>query len=150
MFNKLYEEIKKYIKKEYKFLITLIAIFLIFTIKLPFYIEMPGGIIDISKRIEIDNKNNLNGTLNFAYVSEMKSTIPTLLISKLNKNWDVLKKEEVLYNYTEEEMNFIDKLSMKEAISNAQYAAFKEANEEFKTKNEKIYVTNIFKEAKTD
>ena len=150
MFNKLYEEIKKYIKKEYKFLVTLITLFLIFTIKLPFYIEMPGGIIDISKRIEIDNKNNLNGTLNFAYVSEMKSTIPTLLISKLNKNWDVLKKEEVLYNYTEEEMNFIDKLSMKEAISNAQYAAFKEANEEFKTKNEKIYVTNIFKEAKTD
>ena len=53
MFNKLYEEIKKYIKKEYKFLVTLITLFLIFTIKLPFYIEMPGGIIDISKRIEI-------------------------------------------------------------------------------------------------
>lgn len=150
MFNKLYEEIKKYIKKEYKFLITIIIIFLIFTIKLPFYIDMPGGIIDISKRIEIDDKNNLKGTLNFAYVSEMKATLPTLLISKINKNWDILKKEEVLNDYTEDEMIFIDKLSMKEAISNAQYAAFKEADEEFKTKNEKIYVTNIFKEAKTD
>ena len=150
MFNKLYEKIKKYIKKEYKFIIALIIILLIFTIKLPYYIDMPGGIIDISKRIEIDDKNKLNGTLNFAYVSEMKATIPTLIIAKINNNWDILKKEEVLYDYTEEEMKFIDTISLKEAVSNAQYIAFKEANEDFKTKNEKIYVTNIFKEAKTD
>ena len=95
-------------------------------------------------------KAKLKGILNFAYVSEMKATIPTLIISKINKNWDTLKKEEVLYDYTEDEMNFIDKLSMKEAMSNAQYVAFKEANEKFKIKNEKIYVTNILKEAKTD
>jgi len=150
MFNKLYEEIKKYIKKEYKFLLALITIFLLFTIKLPFYIDMPGGIIDISKRIEIDDKNNLKGTLNFAYVSEMKATIPTLIITKINKDWDILKKEEVLYDYTEDEMSFIDKISMKESMSNAQYIAFKEAGEDFNIKNEKIYVTNIFKEAKTD
>ncbi|MGM9849976.1 MAG: S16 family serine protease [Bacilli bacterium] len=150
MFNKLYERILKYIKKEYKFLILLLTLFLLVTIKLPYYIDMPGGIINISERIEIDGKNKLNGTLNFAYVSEMKSTIPTLLISKINKDWDILKKEEVLYDYTEDEMNFIDKLSMKEAVSNAQYAAFKEAGEQFDIENEKIYVTNVFKDAKTD
>ena len=150
MLTKLYEEIKKYIKKEYKFLIGLIITLLLFTIKLPYYIDMPGGIINISNRIEIDYKNKLNGTLNFAYVSEMESTLPTLLIAKLNRDWDILKKEEVLYDYTEEEMNFIDTLSLKEAVSNAQYAAFKEANETFKKTNEKIYVTNVFKEAKTD
>ena len=150
MLNKLYERVLKYIKKEYKFLIGLIALFLLFTIKLPYYIDMPGGTINISNRIEIDEKNKLNGTLNFAYVSEMKSTIPTLIIAKINKDWDILKKEEVLYDYTEEEMNFIDALSLKEAVSNAQYAAFKEANEPFKKVNEKIYVTNIFEEAKTD
>lgn len=150
MFNKLYERVLKYIKKEYKFLILLLTLFLLVTIKLPYYIDMPGGIINISERIEIDNKNKLNGTLNFAYVSEMKATLPTLLISKINKDCDILKKEEVLYDYTEDEMNFIDKLSMKEAVSNAQYAAFKEANEEFDIENEKIYVTNVFKDAKTD
>ncbi len=150
MLNKLYEQIKKYIKKEYKFLITLLIIFLLATIRLPFYIDMPGGIINISERIKIDDKNKLNGTLNFAYVSEMEATIPTFLISKINKDWDILKKEEVLYNYTKEEMEFIDKLSLKEAVSNAQYSAFKEANEQFNIENEKIYITNIFKEAKTD
>ena len=150
MLNKLYEQIKKYIKKEYKFLIGITITFLLFTIKLPYYIDMPGGVINISERIEIDDKNKLNGTLNFAYVSEMKSTLPTLLVAKLNKDWDILKKEEVLYTYTEDEMNFIDTLSLKEAVSNAQYAAFKEANEPFQKVNEKIYVTNIFEEAKTD
>jgi len=150
MFNKLYEEIKKYVKKEYKFIIILIITLLLFTIRLPYYIDMPGGIIDISDRIKIDNKNKLNGTLNFSYVSETKATLPSLIIAKINKNWDILKKEEVLYDYTEDEMNFIDKLSMKESISNAQYVAFKEANENFKVENEKIYVTSIFKEAKTD
>ena len=50
MLTKLYEEIKKYIKKEYKFLIGLIIAFLLFTIKLPYYIDMPGGVINISER----------------------------------------------------------------------------------------------------
>ena len=150
MTNKLYEKIAKYIKKEYKIIIILIMTLALFTIKLPYYIDMPGGIINISDRIEIDDKNKFNGTLNLAYVSEMKSTLPTLLVAKINKDWDILKKEEVLYDYTEEEMSFIDSLSLKEAVSNAQVAAFKEANEKFDIKNEKIYVTNIFKEAKTD
>jgi len=150
MLNKLYEILKEYIKKEYKFLILLLTIFLLATIRLPYYIDMPGGVINISERIEVDGKKEINGTLNLAYVSEMKSTIPTYLIAKINKNWDILKKEEVLYNFTEDEMNFIDKLSLKEAVSNAQYAAFKEAGEDFKVENEKIFVTNIFKEAKTN
>ena len=150
MLNKLYETLKEYIKKEYKFLILLITLLLLATIRLPFYIDMPGGIINISERIEIDEKKELNGTLNFSYVSEMRSTIPTYLIAKINKNWDILKKEEVLYDYTEDEMSFIDKLSLKEAVSNAEYIAFKQAGEEFKIENEKIYVTNIFKEAKTN
>ena len=150
MLNKLYETLKEYIKKEYKFLILLITLLLLATIRLPFYIDMPGGIINISERIEIDEKKELNGTLNFSYVSEMRSTIPTYLIARINKNWDILKKEEVLYDYTEDEMSFIDKLSLKEAVSNAEYIAFKQAGEEFKIENEKIYVTNIFKEAKTN
>ena len=62
MLTKLYERVLKYIKKEYKFLIILISTLLLFTIKLPYYIDMPGGTINISERIEIDEKNKLNGT----------------------------------------------------------------------------------------
>ncbi len=150
MFTKLYETVLNYIKKQYKFLITLLIIFLLFTIKLPYYIDIPGGIINIADRIKIDDKNNLEGTLNLAYVSELKATIPTYIIGTINKDWEIIKKQDILYDYTEDEMNFIDTLSLKEAISNAEYSAFKEAEEKFEIKNEKIYVIDIFKEAKTD
>lgn len=151
MFTKVYEQIKIYIKKEYKFLIALLTILLLFTIKLPFYIDIPGGIIDISERIRIDDKKEFKGTLNFAYVSEMRATIPTYIISKINKDWDILKKEEILYeNETEKELKFRDEISMKEAISNALYNGFKEANEEFEKTNEKVHVTHVYKDAKTD
>ena len=151
MLNKIYEEIKKYIKEEYKFLMAILIIFITLTYKLPFYVDAPGGIIDISKRIEIDEKNKLNGTMNFAYVSEMRATLPTYIIAKINNDWDLVKKEEILYeNETEEDARFRDKISLKEALSNALYAGFKESNEEFKTKNNKVYITQKLKESKTD
>ena len=151
MLNKIYEKVLQYIKEEYKFLLIILTLFITMTYKLPFYIDTPGGIIDISKRIKIDEKNKLEGTMNFAYVSEMNATIPTYIIAKINKNWDIIKKEEVvLENETEEEVRFRDTLDLKEALSNALYVGFKESNEEFKTKNNKVYVTQILKDAKTD
>ena len=151
MLNKIYENIKKYIKEEYKFLIIMLTILVTMTYKLPYYIDAPGGIIDISKRIKIDEKNKLEGTMNFAYVSEMRATIPTYIIAKINKNWDIIKKEEVvLENETESDVRFRDTLDLKEALSNDLYVGCKESNEEFKTKNNKVYVTQILKDAKTD
>lgn len=151
MLNKIYEKVLQYIKEEYKFLLIILTLFIIMTYKLPFYIDTPGGIIDISKRIKIDEKNKLEGTMNFAYVSEMRATIPTYIIAKINKNWDIIKKEEVvLENETESDVRFRDTLDLKEALSNALYVGFKESNEEFKTKNNKVYVTQILKDAKTD
>lgn len=151
MLNKIYEKVLQYIKEEYKFLLIILTLFITMTYKLPFYIDTPGGIIDISKRIKIDEKNKLEGTMNFAYVSEMNATIPTYIIAKINKNWDIIKKKEVvLENETESDVRFRDTLDLKEALSNALYVGFKESNEEFKTKNNKVYVTQILKDAKTD
>lgn len=151
MFTKIYEKTKEYIKKEYKFLIILIAILFLFTIKLPYYIDMPGGIINISDRITIDNKKNLDGTLNFAYVSETRATIPTYIIAKINKNWDIIKKEEiVMKNETVKEMEFRDEINLKESVSNALYVGFKESGEEYEVINNKIYATYIYEEAKTN
>jgi len=151
MFTKIYEKIKEYIKKENKFLLILLTIFLLFTIKLPYYIDMPGGIINISDRITIDDKKNLTGTLNFAYVSEARATIPTYLLAKINNNWDILKKEQIVMgNETIKDMEFRDEISLKEAVSNALYIGFKESDEEFEIINNKIYATYIYEQANTD
>ncbi len=150
MLNKIYEEIKKYIKEEYKFLLIMLTILITMTYKLPYYVDAPGGVIDVSERIKIDKKN-INGTMNFAYVAEMNATIPTYLIAKINKDWDLIKKQEVLYkNESEADAKFRNELDLKEALSNALYVGFTESNEEFKTKNNKVYVTQILEGAKTD
>ena len=151
MITKLYEQIIKYIKKEYKFLITLMIIFVTFTYKLPYYIDTPGGIINISDRISIENTEKLNGTMNFAYVSEMRATLPTLLIEKINKDWDLVKFEEIVAtNETAEEAEYRNKILLKESLSNAQYVGFEKSKTNFNIKNKKIYVTEIYKDAKTN
>lgn len=151
MITKLYEQIKKYIKEQKKFLIILLTLLLLFTIKLPYYIEVPGGALDTSKRIQVNNGNKLSGSLNYAYVNELEATIPTFIIAKLNNNWDIIKKNETtLENETIKNMQIRNTISLKESMSNALYAGFTEAQENFEVINKKIYATFIFEDAITD
>ena len=55
MFNKLYVKTKDFIKENYKSLIVIMIIFLLFMIKLPYAIYTPGGAVNLNKRIEIEN-----------------------------------------------------------------------------------------------
>jgi len=118
----------KYIKNNYKFILVLMFLVLIFSIRFPYYIDAPGGISDIGDRIQIDGYES-KGTFNITYIKEYRATIPTLLISLFNKEWDVLKEEEVLLD-TETVDDYItrDKLFMDESISNAIYVAYNKAN----------------------
>ena len=46
MFNKIYENIKKFIKEYYKIAIVYLLLFVLFLLELPFYISTPGGLIN--------------------------------------------------------------------------------------------------------
>ena len=84
MINKVYLKIKKIMKENYKSLIVLIIAYFIFTFPLPYYIYAGGGTININERIMIDNKkNNSKGSLNFAYVKELKGNVATCLLGLL-------------------------------------------------------------------
>ena len=83
MLNKLYEEIKSIIKENYKFFIILLSTFILCSIEFPYYIEAPGGIINVEDRVEVENGFKSSGSINMAYVSEYKATIPTIIISKI-------------------------------------------------------------------
>src|SRR5574344_2543116 len=98
MIYKVYEKIKSIIKENYKFFIILTILMLICSIKLPFYINAPGGIININDRVCINNSYKTKGSFNLTYVSEIKATIPTILFSYVNKDWNLLKKDEVIYD----------------------------------------------------
>ena len=139
------------IKRNIFFIITLIVIFLLFNIKLPYYIETSGGLININDRYIIDKSYNSKGSINMTYVSEYKGTIPTLLIAKLNKNMDIIKKEEVVYeNETEEEVNFRGKMMLKEASDNAIIISYLKADKLVKIKSLDMYITYIYNDSDTD
>ena len=86
MLNKIYDKIKKIIKENFWYLVIFFTIVIFFGMPLPYYIDAPGGLIDVSERLEIEDGYPINGSLNLAYISEFKANIPTLLYAMLNKD----------------------------------------------------------------
>lgn len=144
MINKLYTKIRKYIKENTWFLVSLITIILIFNINLPYYIETPGGYISLADRININGEYGSDGELGMTYVSMIKGNIPFILFSFIDKNWDLVKKSDLVYeNETEDEMNARDKLDLEESIDNATIVAYQEAGKYVNITMTKLYVTFI-------
>ncbi len=150
MLNKLYEEIKTIIKENYKFLIIMLLTFIICIIEFPYYIEAPGGVINIRDRFEIEDSYESKGSLNMAYVTEYKATIPTMLIAKFNKDWELIKRDTTNENDTSEADYKRNQILLEEANQNAVIVAYENASLNIELKDTKIYVTYVFEEANTD
>ena len=148
---KIYEKTKKIIKEYYKTIILYMFIFLLFTIKIPYYIESPGGLIDTSKKIISEDNFKLSGSLNMAYVSEMKATIPTYLYSKINKDWNAEKEEKITAPKEKiEDLEYRNKMLLKESNKIAQLVAYNHSNIKYEIINDKLYITYIDEKAKTN
>lgn len=150
MLNKLYDKIKLIIKQNYKFYLVLIFLFLLLTFELPYYIETPGGILDVSTRVEVEDANEVKGSFNLAYVSEFKATIPTLIFAYFNNDWDILKKEEVEMHETVEEIDYRNDLLLEEANQNAIIVGFNKANEYVMVTNRKVNIIYVHEDSNTD
>ncbi len=143
--------LKSFIKEYYKFLIVLLAIFLLFRIELPYKVYTPGGMIDLGSRIKVDDGYESDGKLGMAYVSVVNGSIPFLLASYIIPNWDIVSDDLIKYdNQTMKEAMQIDKLAMEEAVNNATLSAYHKANKDILVTNQYVHVTYIDKEAQTD
>ena len=151
MLNKIYDKIKKIIKENFWYLVIFFTIVIFFGMPLPYYIDAPGGLIDVSERLEIEDGYPINGSLNLAYISEFKANIPTLLYAMLNKDWEIVKKEEVVAsNETIEENEYRNHLLLEEANQNAIMVAFDKANLDYEVKNRKVNIIYIYEESDTN
>lgn len=151
MHNKIYERIKHFIVNSYKFVLFLIISFFIMTYELPYYIDTPGGLINLNEKIEVKNSYESKGSINLTYVLELKATLPTLIVSKFKPDWSVIKKEEVIVSSeVEKDVIFRDKMLLEEANDNALIVSFNKANKEFKIMKSRIYVTYMDDDANTN
>lgn len=151
MFSKLYEEIKIKMKENYKWIITFFLFLFVMTIEFPYYVDAPGGIMNISSKMTVEGGYSSTGSFNLAYVSELKGTIPVLLLSQFQKDWNIVKKEEVvLENETEEENSYRNHLLLEEANQNALMVAYEKAGKEVVLTNQKLFVTYALKEGKNN
>ena len=147
----LFNNIKKLIKEYYKVIIVYVLILAFFLVEFPYYISAPGGLINTDDKIETTESFKMSGSLNMAYVSEIHATIPTLVISLLNKDWDVEKEEEVKSdNETIEEKNYRNKMLLEESNDTALLVAYKHSDIDYKVTNNKVYITYVDELADTN
>ena len=141
---------KQLIKDNYKYIIILAILAIIFWLPLPYYIDAPGGLTKLNNKVIINNKK-IDGSYNLTYVSEYKASIPLLLFSLINKDYDIYKKEDiVLDNETDKEYYERDRLYLEESMSNAVISAYKLANKDVKISNNYLYVGYILDDSNTD
>ena len=151
MFNKLYEFIKKIIKENYKFLVTLCILFVFCFYELPFVVYRPGGIIDLNDRVIVENGYETNGKLSMAYVSMMKGNIPFVLLSFVIPNWDLEASSKItLDNESVDDTIKRDRLYLEEGLDNATISAYLKAGKEIKINKINHVVTYITEDAKTN
>lgn len=121
---------KKFLKENLSFILMLALIFAIFKIELPYYIEAPGGTINLSKRIN-ENYSRKDGSLNMLYVTEYKGNIVTVLLSKVIKTWDLYEiKKQQISNEDSHDIYIRNKVMLDNSTANATYVAYKYANKD--------------------
>ena len=135
------DKIKKIFKQNIKFIIFLIVMIVVINIPLPYYILAPGGIIDIRDRIELENKNVTEGTLNLLYVTEYEANVGTMLMSFILKDWDTEKVEEVqVSNETMEEISIRNKVMLENSMQNAILVAYNKSGNSVNIKGQENVV----------
>lgn len=145
------EKIKKFLKENYKFLILLVFIILVFQVELPYKIYTPGGMVDLTNRVHVENGYSSEGKFGMAYVSMVRGSLPFLLLSTILPDWDIVKEEDItLENESFEEMFRADKIATQQSIDSAIIASYKLASKDISVFKEEVHVTYIDKEAKTD
>ncbi|MBR5662420.1 MAG: hypothetical protein IKX00_02070 [Bacilli bacterium] len=151
MLNKIYERLKKFIIKNYKFIIFIIIATIILNIKTPYIVKAPGGIISLSDRVEI-NGNSINSNYYTSYVKVLDGKVASVIVSFIFPNWDIEKYEEYSgkSNLSYDELNKVEKLMMQEGNNKAIITALNKANINYELTNSKIIVYYKFDGYKND
>lgn len=125
------------------FFIIVILWILFLRLPLPYYVINGGGVIDTTKRINIEGiKPQKKGNFNLAYVSVLEGRPWSYLLGKIIPSWEVEKVEDYTYDKKEdmESVTKRDNLELEESIRNAIKVSYLKAGKKYEVKEEHYYI----------
>lgn len=148
----MFKKILEVVKEEYKFILILILLYILLQFPLNYYIVVGGGVSDVSSRIKVEDKYKSKGSFNISYVTELKGTVITYLLSYIIPSWERENANSYKYNDKEsiEDIEFRSNLDLKTANGNSKYWAYKLADKSVEEKSSKLYIISLFGEYKTN
>lgn len=150
-FKGIKEGVKETIRTEYKFMIFLLLLYILFTWPVNYYIVVGGGISDIDSRIKVSDGYDSRGSFNISYVTELQGRLSTYLLSFIMPDWKRVSVDDYKYDENEkiEDIEFRSDIDLKTANSTAIRFAYELAGKKYEVTDNKIYVTSISKGYKT-
>ena len=122
-------KIKEFFKNNIKYILILVIVGIIANYPLPYYIEAPGGTIDITNRIDIDGGYVSKGSLNLLYVTEYRGNVMTYLMGLVLPSFDIEKQEErQISNESAQDIYIRNRVMLENSIDNATIRAYRHAN----------------------
>lgn len=137
--------------KDLIFYLVPLTIILLAFIKVPYYIKLGGGSIDINDRIKIEGEYKSKGSLGALYVSEMRGNVLFYLLSYVVPGIEKVKISKVVYD--NEDTNDYDKrekIYFDNSTDMATLVAYKKAGKSISITNNNYKVIYISKDSKTD
>ncbi len=130
------------------FLPIIVAIILIIPVN--YTITVGGGIINMDKKIDVENEYDGDGSFNAAYVKELNGTVLTYLLSYIIPSYKLNKIEEItLENEEEKDYNFREKMSFNTSLDSAIKVSYTSLNKKIEIVKSQVYVVYIADFAKT-
>ena len=128
-----------------------ILIALILIIPTDYTLTIGGGIINMDKKIEVENETKKEGSFNSCYVKELNGNVLTFILGKIIPSFTLNKIEEVtLENEEKNEYDFREKMYFNSSLNSATKVAYTKLGKDLEIEKEEIYVIYIDKNAKTE
>lgn len=133
-------KIKNFFKEIIKSIIIILIFIIVVNYQFPYYIQAPGGTINLTQRID-DDYNKKDGSLNMLYVTEYRANIVTLLLGQLFPSWDIYEiSNQQVSNETANDIYIRNKVMLDNSIQNATFVAYQHTDKQITINNKKNIV----------
>jgi len=140
------DKVKQFLKENLKSIIFMAIFIFVVNYELPYYIEAPGGTINLTERID-KNYNKKDGSLNMLYVTQYRGNVVTVLLGKIFKSWDIYEiSNQQISNETANEIYTRNRVMLDNSIQNATFVAHRHAGIEIDIKDTQHIVLATLKD----